>query len=130
MKPLAEADLLGGVLFQLTHYFKNEGSALDSLKEVLDAVSHQEFDYTIEFRHNSWLDESKKEIDPAALEVLRERKVANDQIDGPGLHLGAGQTADHLICGFMDGIMTSGTGMKGGRPQTGHGTTISTAVTS
>jgi len=55
---------------------RTKAQLVDSLKEVLDAVSHQEFDYTIEFRHNSWLDESKKEIDPAALEVLRERKVA------------------------------------------------------
>ena len=31
------------------------------LKGVLDAVSHQEFDYAMEFMHNSWLDESRKE---------------------------------------------------------------------
>jgi uncharacterized protein YecE (DUF72 family) len=37
------------------------------LKGVLDAVSHQEFDYAMEFRHNSWLDESRKEIDAEAL---------------------------------------------------------------
>ena len=100
VKPLAEAGLLGGVLFQLSPYFKNEGSALDSLKGVLDAVSHQEFDYAVEFRHNSWLDESRKEIDPAALEVLRERNVANVLIDGPGLHSGSGQTANHSYLRF------------------------------
>ena len=100
MKPLAEAGLLGGVLFQLSLYFKNEGAALDSLKRVLDAVSHQEFDYAVEFRHNSWLDDSKKEIDLAALEVLKERNVANILIDGPGLHLGSGQTANHSYLRF------------------------------
>ena len=88
------------MLFQLSPYFKNEGSALDSLKGVLDAVSHQEFDYAVEFRHNSWLDESRKEIDPAALEVLRERNVANVLIDGPGLHSGSGQTANHSYLRF------------------------------
>ena len=97
---MAEAGLLGGVLFQLSPFFKNEGSALDNLKGVLDAVSHQEFDYAVEFRHNSWLDESRKEIDPAALEVLRERNVANVLIDGPGLHLGTGQTANHSYLRF------------------------------
>ena len=100
VKPLADADLLGGVLFQLSPYFKNEGSALDSLKGVLDVVSHQEFDYAVEFRHNSWPDDSKKEIDPAALEVLRERNVANVLIDGPGLHLGTMQTANHSYIRF------------------------------
>ena len=100
VKPLAEAGLLGGVLFQLSPYFKNEGPALDYLKGVLDAVSHQEFDYAVEFRHNSWLDESRKEIDPAALEVLKEHNVANVLIDGPGLHLGTGQTANHSYLRF------------------------------
>lgn len=80
--------------------FKNEDPALDNLKAVLDAVSHQEFDYAVEFRHNSWLNENRKDIDATALEVLRERNVANVLIDGPGLHLGAGQTANHSYLRF------------------------------
>jgi uncharacterized protein YecE (DUF72 family) len=100
VKPLAEANILGGVLLQLSPYFKNEGSALDALKGVLDAVSNQEFDYAVEFRHNSWLDESKKEIDAATLEALGERNVANVLIDGPGLHVGAVQTANHAYLRF------------------------------
>jgi uncharacterized protein YecE (DUF72 family) len=100
VKPLAEAGLLGGVLFQLSPYFKNEGLALDNLKGVLDAVSHQDFDYAVEFRHNSWLGESRKEIDSAALEALRERNVANVLIDGPGLHVMTEQTADHSYYRF------------------------------
>jgi uncharacterized protein YecE (DUF72 family) len=51
---------------------------------VLDVVSHQEFDYAVEFRHRSWLDESKKEIDAETLEDLRERNVSNVLIDGSG----------------------------------------------
>ena len=54
----------------------------------------------MEFRHRSWLDESRKEIDPAALEALRERNVANVLIDGPGLHVGTEQTADHAYVRF------------------------------
>jgi uncharacterized protein YecE (DUF72 family) len=95
VKPLAKSNLLGGVLLQLSPYFRNEGQALNSLKIVLDAVSHQDYDYAVEFRHRSWLDESGKEIDAAALHVLRERNVANVLIDGPGHNAGTEQTADH-----------------------------------
>jgi uncharacterized protein YecE (DUF72 family) len=100
VKPLGEAGLLGGVLLQLSPYFKNEGSALGTLKNVLDAASHEEYDYAVEFRHRSWLDESRKEIDPATLEALRERNVANVLIDGPGLHVSTEQTADHAYLRF------------------------------
>ncbi len=100
VKPLADSNLLGGVLFQLSPYFKNEGSALAALKGVLDAVSHDEYNYAVEFRQRSWLDEGKKEIDPETLEVLRERNVANVLIDGPGLHVGTEQTADHSYFRF------------------------------
>jgi len=100
VKPLAEANLLGGVLLQLSPYFKKKGSALDSLNEVLDAVSHQKFDYAVEFRHRSWLDETGKEMDPEVREALRERNVANVLIDGPGLHVGTEQTADHAYFRF------------------------------
>jgi uncharacterized protein YecE (DUF72 family) len=88
------------VLLQLSPYFKNEGAALDNLKGVLDAVSHQDFNYAVEFRHGSWLDETKKEIDREVLEALRERNVANVPIDGPGLHLGSEQIADHACLRF------------------------------
>ena len=67
---------------------------------MLDAASHEEYDYAVEFRHRSWLDESRKEIDPATLEALRERNVANVLIDGPGLHVGTEQTADHAYLRF------------------------------
>jgi uncharacterized protein YecE (DUF72 family) len=95
VKPLADAGLLGGVLLQLSPYFMNEASALNNLNGVLDVVSHQEFNYAVEFRNRSWLDETKKEIDPAVLEHLRERNIANVLIDGPGLHVGTEQTANH-----------------------------------
>jgi uncharacterized protein YecE (DUF72 family) len=72
VKPLAEAGLLGGVLFQLSTYFKNEESALDSLKGVLNAISHQEMLW--KFRHNSWLDDSRKEIDAVALSEVQDHR--------------------------------------------------------
>jgi uncharacterized protein YecE (DUF72 family) len=70
------------------------------LKGVLDAVSHEEYNYAVEFRHRSWLDESRKEIDPTTLEALRERNVANVLIDGPDLHVDTEQTADHAYLRF------------------------------
>jgi len=109
VKPLSDAGQLGGRTVSALPYFKNEGSALNNLNGVLDVVSHLEFDYAVEFRHNSWLDESRKEIDPAALDILRERNIANVLIDGPGLHLAQGRLRITLIFGSMGGITTSGT---------------------
>ncbi len=101
VRPLAESGLLGGVLLQLSPYFKNDCSSLNILKGLLDALSHQDYDYAVEFRHKSWLDESGKEIDPAALEVLRERNVASVLIDGPGLALNrVMNAADHVYIRF------------------------------
>lgn len=95
VKPLVEADLLGGVPLQLSPYFKNRGSALAILKGVLDAVSPEEYNYAVKFRHRSWLDESRSEINPTTLEVLKEKNVANVLIDGSRLHVSTEQTAAH-----------------------------------
>jgi uncharacterized protein YecE (DUF72 family) len=128
-RPLAEVGCLGGVLLQLSPYFKNDGSALKDLLDLLDAVSRDQYDYAVEFRHNSWLGRhrskgrgegdaasdrisgasksenaanvaGRKEIDTAVLEALRERNVANVLVDGPGLHESLQQTADHAYVRF------------------------------
>jgi uncharacterized protein YecE (DUF72 family) len=100
VKPLAEAGLMGCVLLQLSPYFKNEGSSLCILKGLLDAVSTVEHNYAVEFRHRSWLNESRKEVDSAALDVLKERNVANVLLDGPGLPVTNVETADHAYARF------------------------------
>jgi uncharacterized protein YecE (DUF72 family) len=100
VKPLVDAGLLGCVLIQMSPYFKNEGPALDILKGLLDAVSPGEYNYAVEFRHRSWLDESRKEVDPSTLEALRERNVANVLLDGPGQPVTEAQTADHAYVRF------------------------------
>ncbi len=100
LSPLADANLLGGVLFQLSPYFKNEGQALSSLGRVLDALAQKEYDLAVEFRHRSWLDESGDDLDPATLEVLKERNAANVMIDGPGHYPGKTLTADHAYIRF------------------------------
>ena len=71
VRPLAESDLLGGVLLQLSPYFKKEPSSLAMLKSVVDAVSYQEYDYAVEFRHSSWLEMSRNAIDPAVVPALK-----------------------------------------------------------
>jgi len=58
IEPLDEAGCLGGVLLQLSPYFKNVGPALDDLIRLLDSVSREGIDYAVEFRHSSWLAES------------------------------------------------------------------------
>lgn len=55
------------------------------MKYLLDSVSTEEYNYAIEFRHRSWLDKSKKEIDTEILDILRRKNVANVLVDGPGL---------------------------------------------
>ncbi len=116
-------------LLQLSPYFKNDGSALKDLLDLLDAVSRDQYDYAVEFRHSSWLGRhrskgrgegdaagdriggasksenasnitGRKEIDPVVLEALRERNVANVLIDGPEQHESMQQTADHAYVRF------------------------------
>jgi uncharacterized protein YecE (DUF72 family) len=100
VEPLARAGLLGGVLLQLSPYFIKKGTAIANLEKVLDALSFEKHDYAVEFRHQSWLDERGQEIDQAARQALQERNVANVLIDGPGLHVGTHQTADHAYFRF------------------------------
>jgi uncharacterized protein YecE (DUF72 family) len=88
------------VLLQLSPYFKNEGQALSILKGLLDAVSHEDHNYAVEFRHRSWLEEGGKETIPEVLDILKERNVANVQVDGPGLPISNVQTADHAYLRF------------------------------
>jgi uncharacterized protein YecE (DUF72 family) len=68
------------VLLQLFPYFQNEGPAPSNLKGLLD--------------------ESRNEMDPEVLEILREKNVANVQVDGPGLPISKDQTADHAYVRF------------------------------
>ena len=100
IKPLADAGIMGCTLLQLSPYFKKSNQSLSSLKGLLDAIPTHEHNYAIEFRHRSWLDESKKEMDPETLEVLRERNVANVLLDGPGQPITKEETADHAYVRF------------------------------
>ena len=100
LKPLSEVGLMGCALIQLSPYFRNEGSSLSILEKMLDALSTCDYDYSVEFRHRSWLDKGKKEIDAAVLDALRQRNVANVLIDSPGFPITNEETADHAYIRF------------------------------
>ena len=100
VKPLAQKEMMGCVLLQLSPYFRNEGGAKKMLTSILDAVSPGDIDYAVEFRHRSWLDESKKEIVGEVVELLKERNVATVLIDGPGFPITHQETADHSYVRF------------------------------
>lgn len=78
------------------------------LTGLLDAVSTDKCNYAIEFRHQSWLDESKKELDPEVLKILKVRNVANVIIDGPGLHFDGSPRRATLIFVSIAETMASG----------------------
>jgi len=102
--PLSDNGLLGAVLMQLSPYFRKTGKDLGSnlpvLKQVLGGLDTDKYRYVVEFRHRSWLDDSKKEMDPEALDILRARKAAVCILDGPGFPATHQQTADHAYIRF------------------------------
>ena len=101
VKPLANEGLLGGVLIQLTPYFKLDGKQsigkLRSLFGILDTDAH---DYAVEFRHRSWLNERGNELAADVLETLQEFNVANVIVDGPGFPVTRSLTSKHAYIRF------------------------------
>jgi len=101
VKPLADEGLLGGVLIQLTPYFKLDGKQsigkLRSLLGILDTDTH---DYAVEFRHRSWLNERGNELAADVLETLQEFNVANVIVDGPGFPVTRSLTSKHAYVRF------------------------------
>jgi uncharacterized protein YecE (DUF72 family) len=102
--PLAESGLLGAVLLQLSPYFpmvgKDQRSNLPVLKGVLEGLDTDKYRYVVEFRHRTWLDSGRKEIDPGALALLRDRKAAVCILDGPGFPTTHERTAAHAYIRF------------------------------
>jgi len=101
IKPLSEAGLLGGVLVQLSPYFRSEDRAsLGKLRTLLGMLDTDLYRYAVEFRHRSWLNDKGNEISSDAAEVLQEFKVANVIIDGPGFPMTRSLTAKHAYVRF------------------------------
>jgi uncharacterized protein YecE (DUF72 family) len=101
IRPLAEARLLGGVLVQLSPYFRCEKprslGRLRALFQLLDTDAHS---YAVEFRHRSWLNEKGNEVISDALETLQEFGVANTIVDGPGFPITRSLSAKHAYVRF------------------------------
>ena len=101
VRPLHEAGLLGGVLIQLTPYFSFEGrESLGKLRALFDMLETDVYDYAVEFRHRSWLNERGNELSADALETLQEYGVANTIVDGPGFPVTRSLTAKHAYIRF------------------------------
>jgi uncharacterized protein YecE (DUF72 family) len=101
VRPLHEAGLLGGVLVQLTPYFRFEGrESLGKLRALFDMLETDVYDYAVEFRHRSWLNERGNELSADALETLQEYGVANTIVDGPGFPVTRSLTAKHAYIRF------------------------------
>jgi uncharacterized protein YecE (DUF72 family) len=103
--PLAKRNLLGAVLIQLSPYFhrydKNSNADnLPKLESVLKIINNDEYDYVVEFRHSSWLNKPRDDLDNDTLELLHEYNVANCILDGPGFPVTRSETADHSYLRF------------------------------
>ena len=101
VRPLAEAGLLGGVLIQMSPYFRFEDRpSLGKLRSLFQMLETDKYDYAVEFRHRSWLNEKGNELVSDAVEVLQEFKVANTIVDGPGFPITRSLTAKHAYVRF------------------------------
>jgi uncharacterized protein YecE (DUF72 family) len=101
VKPLSEAGLLGGVLIQLTPYFKREDAgSLGKLRALLQMIDTDVYDYAVEFRHRSWLNERGNELSADTIEILQEFGVANVIVDGPGFPATRSLTSKHAYVRF------------------------------
>jgi uncharacterized protein YecE (DUF72 family) len=101
VKPLADAGVLGGVLIQLTPYFRLEGKeSLGRLRGLLQILDTDVYDYAVEFRHRSWLNERGNELTADVIETLQEFRVANAIVDGPGFPITRSLTARHAYVRF------------------------------
>ncbi len=101
VKPLADEGLLGGVLVQLSPYFKLEArESLGKLRSLFQMLHTDVYDYAVEFRHRTWLNEKRNELSADALETLQEFGVANVIVDGPGFPMTRSLTAKHAYVRF------------------------------
>jgi uncharacterized protein YecE (DUF72 family) len=100
IRPLATNNLLGSVLIQLSPYFRrfNTKTNIDNLpklRHLFDIINCAEYNYSIEFRHSSWLNLSKDDLSNDTLELLKEFNIANCILDGPGFPVTKTDTANH-----------------------------------
>jgi uncharacterized protein YecE (DUF72 family) len=88
VSPIQQNELLGAVLVQLTPYVKRieHGYRTDNLEKLdafLSRLNTDEYAYFVEFRHVSWLDVTRQDLEPATKEMLDRNNVGLCVVDGP-----------------------------------------------
>jgi uncharacterized protein YecE (DUF72 family) len=97
--PLNEAGGLGVILLQMSPSFHNTGNSFEVLSRFLSSLSVGEFHYALEFRHKSWLNDNHHLLKDA-VKLLRDNRVANVIVDGPGFPFTSDLTADSAYVRF------------------------------
>lgn len=94
IKPLADNELLGTVVLQLSSGFKFSDETLNALEHVLASIDPKKYRYAVEFRNNSWLN-GKASLDSSVHKLLSSYEVATVQSDGTNLQPVQDVTASH-----------------------------------
>jgi len=86
--PLHQNNLLGAILVQLTPYVKRiehgyRTGNLEKLALFLNKLSTDDYTYFVEFRHASWLDNTRQDLEPGTRDTLAQHNVGLCIVDGP-----------------------------------------------
>jgi uncharacterized protein YecE (DUF72 family) len=105
IRPLAVNNLLGAVLIQLSPYFrrieqKTRIDNLPKLKRLFEIINSSEYDYSVEFRHSSWLNLNRDDLSEDTLELLKDHNISVCKLDGPGFPVTKSETATHSYTRF------------------------------
>ncbi len=103
LSPIHDAGCLGAVLVQLSPYFMSYDKGKktehpERLKLLLERLDAAKFDYAVEFRHRSWLEEGG--LNGEVTDMLKERGVAVCAVDGPSMPPIVENTARHSYIRF------------------------------
>jgi len=98
LAPMRDASCLGAILLQMSPYLMlhdkgKKTEHLDRLKTLLGHLDTGSYEYAVEFRHRSWLENGALAGD--AVDLLRERGVAACAVDGPSMPPVVENTAGH-----------------------------------
>lgn len=103
LAPMRDAGCLGAVLLQLSPYLMlhdkgRKTEHLERLKALLGLLDTGRFEYAVELRHRSWLENGA--LAGEAVDLLRERNVAACVVDGPSMPPVVENTAGHAYIRF------------------------------
>jgi uncharacterized protein YecE (DUF72 family) len=105
IEPLAEAHLLGCILVQLSPFFqrfekKSGGDNHAALESLFETFSYSKYPYVAEFRHSSWLNSERDDLQSETQELLRKYNIGLCKTDGPGFPATRTDTAPHCYIRF------------------------------